>query len=134
MFYLLTQGTGEAGEGIRVFRLDRIEGAEVLDERFEPGEGFSLDRVLEAGRVFIPAGEPDVMRVVYSPRVARWIAEREGRVPTADGSLVLEHPLGDPEWGLRHVLQYGAEAEVVEPEGMRELLRVRLGELLRVLA
>jgi hypothetical protein len=38
------------------------------------------------------------MLVRYSPRVARWIAEREGRVIEEDGTLVIEHPLADPEW------------------------------------
>jgi hypothetical protein len=33
----------------------------------------------------------------------------------ADGSLVVEHRMADAEWAVRHVLQYGADAEVLAP-------------------
>ena len=115
----------EEGAGIRVFRMDRVEDAEALAETFEPRDDFPLDAVLRQGKPFIHA-EPEVLRVQYSPRIARWIAEREGRALDADGGLVAEHPLADYEWGMRHVLQYGAEAEVLEPAALRDALRARL--------
>ena len=31
--------------------------------------------------------------------------------------------VADPAWFVREILQYGAEAEVLEPEGMREAVR-----------
>jgi predicted DNA-binding transcriptional regulator YafY len=69
------------------------------------------------------------MTVRYSRRVARWIAEREGRELAPDGSLIVEHPLADAESGVRHVLQYGPEAEVIEPQSLREEIVRRLGGL-----
>jgi predicted DNA-binding transcriptional regulator YafY len=71
------------------------------------------------------------MRVRYSPRVARWIAEREGVAVEADGSLTLDHPLADVQWGVRHVLQYGPDAEVLEPPEVREEIVARLARLAR---
>ena len=65
----------------------------------------------------------------YSPRVARWIAEREGRTLDEAGGLELEHPLADEEWGMRHVLQYGDQAEVLAPVALRERLRERLARM-----
>jgi predicted DNA-binding transcriptional regulator YafY len=127
MLYLIPPS--DEGASFRVFRLDRVEGAEVLAEGFESPVGFSLDQILRAGRVFIPDGEPPTMRVRYSPGIARWIAEREGRAPGADGAMVVEHPLADPEWGMRHVLQYGDEAEVLEPASLRARLRERLAAI-----
>jgi proteasome accessory factor C len=118
----------EEGQGVRIFRLDRMERVEVTTDSFATPDGFSIDAVLSDGRA-LQRQEADSMRVWYSPRVAPWIAEREGRSLAADGSLVLDHPLVDREWGLRHVLQYGAEAEVLEPEDMRERVRERLGIL-----
>jgi predicted DNA-binding transcriptional regulator YafY len=41
----------------------------------------------------------------------------------------VEHPLADPEWGMRHVLQYGDKAEVLEPASLRERLRERLAAI-----
>jgi predicted DNA-binding transcriptional regulator YafY len=44
----------------------------------------------------------------------------------ADGSLVLDHPLADQDWAVRHVLQYGPEAEVLEPAEVRQAVVARL--------
>jgi predicted DNA-binding transcriptional regulator YafY len=66
------------------------------------------------------------MKVRYSAKIARWIAERE-RVPLdTDGSLTMEHPLADHDWAVRHVLQYGAEAEALEPQSLRDDIVRRL--------
>jgi predicted DNA-binding transcriptional regulator YafY len=67
--------------------------------------------------------------VKYSPKIARWIAEREGVAPDSDGSLTIDHPLADADWGVRHVLQYGADAEVLEPTGMRDEIKRRLAAM-----
>src|SRR5690606_4351253 len=91
MLYVIAHG--DDGEGIRVFRMDRVEEVAVLDDGFEPRADFSLDEMLRDGRVFHRPGV-GTMRVRYSPRIARWIAEREGGAPAADGSLEVEHPLG----------------------------------------
>jgi predicted DNA-binding transcriptional regulator YafY len=53
-------------------------------------------------------------------------AEREGKTPDADGSLTLDHPLADTAWAVRHVLQYGPDAEVLEPRQVRDAVRERL--------
>ncbi len=117
-------------EGLRFFRLDRIEDVEVLEERYERPKDFSLDEVMRNGRAF-QAPDGGTLRVRYSPNVARWIAEREGKALEADGSLTLEHPLADTDWAVRHLLQYGADAEVLEPAGVREEIVRRL-EAMRV--
>ncbi|HEX6631101.1 MAG TPA: WYL domain-containing protein, partial [Gemmatimonadaceae bacterium] len=126
MLYVVAYGGDD--DGVRVFRMDRVEGAEPLLATFQPRADFSLDDMLRDGRVF-HRPEAGTMRVRYSPRVARWIAEREGRAPDADGALELEHPLADEAWAMRHVLQYGAEAELLAPAA----LRARLGERLRAM-
>ena len=113
-------------EAVRVFRLDRVEDVELLDGRYTVAADFSLATLLKDGRVF-HAASPARMRVRYSPRIARWIAEREGRPLDDDGSLVLEHPLADLDWAVRHVLQYGADAEVLAPASVREEIVRRLG-------
>ena len=101
------------------FRLDRMERVESLEEAFEIPTTFSVDEHLNVRKV-LRTGAPSTMRVRYSPRIARWIAEREGVEPDVDGSLTLDHPLLDVQWGVRHVLQYGPDAEVLEPTNVRE--------------
>lgn len=115
MWYVVAD-CGDAA--LRFFRLDRVEGVETLEERYERPRGFSLEAVLREGKAF-QAAEAGTLRVRYSPRIARWICEREGGTLDADGSLVREYPLGDMGWAVRHVLQYGPDAEVLEPPEVR---------------
>lgn len=112
--------------GLRVFRLDRITGHRVTQGKFTVPRGFSLDTVLRDGRVFV-ARETVTLRVRYSPRIARWISERSTGTFESDGSFIVEHPMADVEWGIRHVLQYGAEAEVLAPEEVRREMGRRVG-------
>ncbi|HEX5437211.1 MAG TPA: WYL domain-containing protein [Gemmatimonadaceae bacterium] len=110
---------------IRIFRLDRIESAALTRATFTVPSSFSLDSVMDNGKVF-HAEEPESLRVRYSPRVARWIAEREGVALDADGSVTVEHPLADARWAVRHVLQYGPNAEVLSPAHVRQAVIERL--------
>lgn len=121
MWYVVT--TSEDG-GLRFFRLDRIENVEVLGDEFEPNASVAA-LALESGRAFHADGARR-MTVRYSPRIARWVAEREGKKPGADGSLTVEHQVADDSWALRHVLQYGADAEILEPEELRRQLAEKL--------
>ena len=126
----ITAGTVSAGssEGIRIFRLDRVEEVESLEARFESPRGFSLDAVIGDGKAF-QSSSSATLKVRYSPRIARWIAEREGKALAEDGSLTLEHPLADTDWAVRHVLQYGPDATVLEPAEVREAVVQRLGQM-----
>ena len=119
----------ERVEGLRVFRVDRIGKVDVESETFEPDPRFSVEEVVRDGRVF--SGTPTVaLRVRYAPSIARWIAERERVVPDENGAVVVEYPLADEEWAIRHVLQYGADVEVLEPESVRIRLIDRLSRIL----
>lgn len=131
MWYLVA--SCDESQGLRFFRLDRIESvARAGDERFELPADFSVDALIAGGRMF--QGEPpERMTVRYSPRIARWIAEREGKAVAADGSITLEHPLADRSWAVRHVLQYGPDAEVLAPESLRQEIAARLAALQRAL-
>ena len=126
MMYLVAHC--DRSDGIRIFRMDRISQVTRLAETFEPAT-YDVEAVARDGRVF-QGGDHEVMLVRYSSRIARWIAERERRVVHPDGSLVLEHPLADMEWAVRHVLQYGADAEALSPPSLRVRLLGTLDALL----
>ena len=118
----------ETSDGIRIFRLDRVEQVEALPAKFESPRGFSVEALVRDGKAFEAPGA-GTLRVRYSPRIARWIAEREGKRPAEDGSLVMEHPLADPKWAVRHVLQYGPDITVLEPAEIRNAVRRKLKEM-----
>ncbi|MBA3672137.1 MAG: WYL domain-containing protein [Gemmatimonadaceae bacterium] len=121
MWYVVAAGDDSA---MRFFRLDRVESVSALDDRFERDGNVGL-RVQEAGRAFA-SDTNRRMTVRYSARIARWVAEREGKTLAADGSLVMEHPVADESWAVRHVLQYGADAELLHPPELRALVASRL--------
>lgn len=112
---------------VRFFRLDRMHHVELLAEPFAPDDAVTA-RVMDNARPFNSTTTRH-MTVRYSPRIARWVAEREGKLLAEDGSLTLEHPVADESWAIRHVLQYGPEAELLSPPDLRALIARRLDEL-----
>jgi predicted DNA-binding transcriptional regulator YafY len=119
----------ELKDGLRVFRFDRVLGVQREADRFTPPEGFSLESVLRDGKVLTGEDAPQ-MRVRYSERIARWIAERELVAEDADGSVVMHVPVLDEAWAVRRVLRYGPDAVVESPARMRERIRLQLQSLL----
>lgn len=119
----------ERAEGLRVFRVDRIGRVDVEPEGFEADQNFSLDELIRDGRVF--SGSPAAaLRVRYAPRIARWIAEGEGVTPDENGAVIVEHPLADEEWAVRHVLQYGPDVDVLAPPSVRTAVSRKLASLI----
>jgi proteasome accessory factor C len=118
----------QRSDGVRAFRLDRIIGVAPGEERFEVPADFDPEQYLRGGRVFHAAEEAEVV-VRYSPRIARWIVEKGPAEACADGSVVVRHRVADPRWLVRHVLQYGSDAEVLEPAEFRERVRAAVGRV-----
>lgn len=113
----------------RMFRVDRIESATVLDEKSSARDLARVEERLLDGAPF--AADASVrLRVRFGPTAARWVKEHETGTAESDGSYIVEYPLADPEWAVRHVLQYGTEAEVLDPPEVRAMVRARLKEML----
>lgn len=113
--------------GLRFFRMDRVREVQVLDATFERSDEWSADSV-PSGPMF-QAEQAGTVTIRYSPAIARWIAERAGKALDPDGSLTLEHPCADSDWAVRHVLQYGPDAEVIAPAEIRGAVRDRLDRM-----
>jgi predicted DNA-binding transcriptional regulator YafY len=108
-------------EDVLVFRFDRILEAAITDTRFEIPPTFDPAEYVEGGRVF-RSDRPDEVLVRYSPVIAAWIREKGPCEELPEGSVSVRFPAPDPGWAVRHVLSHGPEAELVEPEEMRELV------------
>jgi proteasome accessory factor C len=109
--------------GWRNFRADRVIDAMLEQGSFRPRADFVPFGDGEA--VF--RAEPDAVDEVtvrFSPAIARWLAERHPDAKRqSDGSVVVTFRVADPGWLVRHVLQYGADAEVLAPAEYREAVR-----------
>jgi proteasome accessory factor C len=114
----------EQAKGARHFRAERVIAAAMADGRFTPRP--ELRRVRTARDLLDAEGVP-AATVRFSGRIVRWIRERYPDGEDSEGGYRVKFPVADPRWLAREVLQYGAEAEVVEPEAMREFVRKMLG-------
>jgi len=105
----------------RHFRAERVLESRLLAQDFKPQTLFK--QIRDAGKL-LQAEETVTATVAFSKRIARWLKERypEGR-EAGDGRYVVTFRVADPAWLAREVLRYGAEAEVVGPESLREAVR-----------
>lgn len=122
---------------VRTFALDRIIHLAPVDEHFQrptsfnPYEYFGNSWRLERG-----SGTHRVT-VRFSPYQARWLRGRRWH-PTqqteegADGSLTVSFTVSSLGEVKRWVMQYGAEAEVLEPTELREEIARETARMARV--
>lgn len=103
----------------RLFRLDRVQAVQVLQE---PRLTHELEpRDLSEG-LFEP-GPDDLRAVVQLERHARWVADYypvDAVEELGDGRLVATLRVGDPRWLVRLALRFAPAVTVVEPEELRE--------------
>ncbi|MGQ9523536.1 MAG: helix-turn-helix transcriptional regulator [Armatimonadota bacterium] len=108
----------------RNFRLNRIQRWEMLRETFDPSPDFDLQSYLSQGFLAEHGGEPMNVVVRFDEFRARWVRGRRYH-PTQevedlpDGGLILRMRTSAFHEVLHWVLSFGAEAEVLEPEHLR---------------
>ncbi len=119
-------------EAARLFRLERVLSARVLEEHFVEREGLGVKSTFEDIDPRSYAARRAVVR--FSSAVARWMEER----PELD--LIEEHEDGsadyalyytDPGWAARRVMQYLGEAVVIGPQELRQEVCRRATSLLQ---
>jgi predicted DNA-binding transcriptional regulator YafY len=121
----------EARRQIRIFALHRIRRATLTTDGYEVPPGFRFDEYM-ADAFAIQKGEKPVrVAIRFAPRQARWIRERRwhrtARVQEElDGGLVLSLKVAETSEIRRWVLQFGGEAEVLEPESLRKAVAADL--------
>lgn len=118
-------------EGLRSFAVDRIAAARVLDEPARDLPDAELNQHL-ASSYGIFSGAPKAWATIhFSPKAARWVADehwhskQEGRF-LPDGRYELKVPYSHARELLMDVLRYGADAEIVEPQALRQQARTLL--------
>lgn len=107
-------------QGWRNFRADRVIDGMLENESFTPRADFTP--FTKGQSVFRAAEEVvDNVTVKFTPEIGRWLEERypdARREP--DGSVLVTFKVANPSWLVRHVLQYGPDAEVIAPTEYRE--------------
>lgn len=118
----------EMREQVRMFKVDRIQEATLLDERYRIPADFDIDDYMGSGWGAMRAGTGELVDVVlrFEPQAGQWVSEeywhpsQETEVQ-ADGSVLFKLRIAaiTPEF-VNWVLYYGERVEVLEPPGLRE--------------
>ncbi|MCO5998340.1 helix-turn-helix transcriptional regulator [Actinoallomurus rhizosphaericola] len=125
---------GRSGGGERTYRVDRIIALEMLEEEFERPADFDLaefwasylarfrDAMFTGEAVvrFSPAGMR-ILRHLVTPEVIR-AAQRNAGPPDEEGWVRTVIPIESVRHAHTELLKFGAEAEVLQPPELRELV------------
>jgi proteasome accessory factor C len=111
-------------EGVRLFRLDRVDEVQVLDEPAAPPPQ-AHERDVEHGVYQPEPGSPAVR--LRLARTARWVADYypvESATPVDDppGGLAITLRTADLAWARRLVASLGGSAVVDEPSELADLV------------
>ena len=135
-WYLI--GHCELRDDARAFVLRRMRRAELLgDQAFEPDPDFDPDAYLARMFKFVVGSHEKRVRIRFSPRQAAWIRERRWHdsqeiVENGDGSIDLLMNVSALDAVRSWVMQYGGDAEVVEPEELRGLVAREAGAIVGI--
>jgi proteasome accessory factor C len=111
----------EKVQDVRRFRAERILEAKLLPQEFRLQVLF---KPIKDARELLSADGAVPARVAFSKKISRWLKEKyPNGHEEGDGRYVVTFQVADPAWLVREVLQYGAEAEVLGPEGLREAVK-----------
>ncbi len=116
---------------VRDFRTDRILKLQLRDERFNGHENFSLKQYLETQQS--PDGNFILAQLRFQPAAMERVRREHSwglveEAPGADGVTVtlLTHSL---EWLAGWVLSFGAKAEALAPDRLREIIAAEAQQL-----
>jgi predicted DNA-binding transcriptional regulator YafY len=115
----------ELRQDLRSFRVDRVLDVERTNVAFHPPPSdFDPHALIDRfGRLLDTEAPGFSAKVRYSAPIAQWIQERWPAEKDSSGAVIVEHRVLDLHWLVRHVIQYGPEAEVLEPDWCRQLIR-----------
>ncbi|MBX9688921.1 MAG: WYL domain-containing protein [Candidatus Obscuribacterales bacterium] len=119
---------------LRYFALHRIQNYKLLEqERFRVKEGLDIDKYLESAFKLEHGDGEQHIKIHFKPAAARYIRERKWHPSqklseNEDGSCILEFVSQSLDEVKRWILYYGANAEVLEPASLREMLRKEFAE------
>lgn len=121
-----------SADGRRLFRLDRVVTAEVLETAAdEHPDAAPLDL---AERLFHPPADSPLVTLHLAPG-ARWVAEYypvEAARELAEDALEVDLRVADPQWLVRLLLRLAPDARIVAPAELAERAAATAREALRL--
>ena len=112
-------------DGLRIFALDCVRAAHLLDDRVKAVPERELAEALEEGYGIFSGRARATALIRFSPERARWVSGEEwhprqvGRFEP-DGSWTLEFPYSDDRELLMDILRHVPEVEVLGPPELKQ--------------
>jgi predicted DNA-binding transcriptional regulator YafY len=110
---------------LRSFAVDAIRDAVLRDGRAKEIPAAELDEHLGAGYGIFAGRDVQWATLKFTPEAARWVSAQQwhpkqrARIEK-DGSYFLELPYSDDRELLMEILKFGADVEVIAPQGLRQ--------------
>ncbi len=125
-WYLLANSV-EHGKVVQ-FKLVRLRECIDTGESFVPPDDFSIEEYFGLSWEAWGDGEPTLVRVRFSPRVAVMVGEVKRHPtqrihPQADGGIVFEATVAGIDEIAIWIMGYGKDAEVLDPPELRAMVR-----------
>jgi predicted DNA-binding transcriptional regulator YafY len=120
-------------DGVRMFSLDSIENAVLLEEKAKEVSLKQVDEQTAGGYGIYRGTKLAWATLVFSPEAARWVRaevwhdQQKGR-DLADGRYELKIPYSEAPELVMDILRHGENVEVVEPAELRKRVAERLAK------
>ncbi|MEA3341165.1 MAG: WYL domain-containing protein, partial [Chloroflexota bacterium] len=119
-------GWREPPGALRTFKMERIQRIKSIDETYTIPEDFDpREKLADAWGIWYTEAEPVEVALRFHPRVASRVRETQWHCSETvdeqpDGYLLWRARVAEPQEMLPWIRGWGADVEVMEPEGLRE--------------
>jgi CRISPR-associated endonuclease/helicase Cas3 len=136
--YAIGRSDGDTQGNLRTLKIERIERVELTRAEYDIPADFDPRSVLaDAWGIWYTEQEPVNVVLKFHPRVVRRVQETrwhrsEEETELPDGSILWKARVAEPKEMLPWIRGWGADVEVLEPDGLREVMSEearRLGEV-----
>ncbi len=124
-------------DALRSFSLDAIKSVELSDKLAINVAEDELNSILSSGYGIFAGKDVDWATLVFSPSRARWVANEKWHPAQVgklldDGSYELQVPYSDTREILMDIMKYGADVRVIQPESLKDLVKLHLNNCLKL--
>jgi predicted DNA-binding transcriptional regulator YafY len=123
---------------LRTLKIERIERVEITHATYEiPVDFNALTLLSDAWGIWYTEHEPVNVVLKFHPRVVRRVRETrwhrsEEETELQDGSILWKARVAEPKEMLPWIRGWGADVEVLEPEGLRQAMREEARRMVEV--
>ncbi|RTL43637.1 MAG: WYL domain-containing protein [Candidatus Melainabacteria bacterium] len=122
---------------LRLFALHRMRDYFIKDEKFTPIDDGKIQEWIDSAFFLEHTEKESNIKIKFDPDASRYIRERKWHpsqelIEHQDGSCTLSFTAPSLDEIKRWVMSYGAQAEVLEPEELKLLMRVEFEAALQI--